>query len=382
MESREKSIWLQLLFLLLFCCSVFALLKLSAKDPAELVVTEEILNTLPKEEGYSFIQLSGEEMPVYREIHWALLRRAKDLRLSTNDPGLLDKAFNALTNDHPELFYINGYSYFTFKRNIADTSLFFNADYNRSFRETVEDKKKIDVFIDIFLKGMRDGLSDYEKIKYAYEYLITHVDYDKNAEDSQNICSVFLRGKSVCSGYAKSLQYMLSKIGIHSCFVTGRVKGGEDHAWLVVRSDGDYYHVDPTWGDPSYQMSEKALLQVTVLPEINYDYFMVTDMDIQRTHEIKNAVKIPECVSIKDNYFVRENAYFTSFDTEQLKRLFDLAYEEERQILSIKCADKKVYSEMRDYLLTQQKVFDHLQSESGVVTYADKQEILNMSFWL
>ncbi|MBQ9437068.1 MAG: hypothetical protein IJU50_01930 [Lachnospiraceae bacterium] len=362
--------------------ALFGTMSLEAGDGMYVMIPPESLEELPLEDGVSYQSLTEEERLAYREILWAVGYQEENVLLSTKDPEVLDLAYNAMKNDHAEIFYIDGYSYIRYGREEEPEGISFTPEYNRGFAEILQARAGIDRYVNKFMLERGSSPSGYEKVKQAYEYLITHTEYDLEAADSQNICSAFLKGRSVCTGYARALQYLLDDMGFQSVLVTGTVHGGVPHAWVMVFLDGAYYHIDPTWGDASYQLSEDSLLGRNAVPEVNYDYFLVRDKDIRRTHRMDHVVELPSCESIQDNYFVREGAYFEYLDISQLERLFNEAYYEGRDCLTLKCADEEVYRRMRAYLLEEQHVFDYLRGEKEAVSYADKGELCSLSFWL
>ncbi|MGN1147647.1 MAG: transglutaminase domain-containing protein, partial [Lachnospiraceae bacterium] len=233
------------------------------------------------------------------------------------------------------------------------------------------------------LAGISMEASDYEKVKYVYVYLNSHTEYDQNAEDNQNICSVFIDRQSVCQGYAKATQYLLNKLGIGATLVIGSVYGGERHAWNLVLIDGKFYYVDTTWGDASYQIVETGNSgSVSSLPSINYDYLCVTTEQLLTTHEIDNVVPLPSCVSMDANYYVMEGAYFTAYDEAGLSALFEKGYDEGRTDVTLKCSDREVYDTFCNELVTNQRIFDYLNSPGGTIAYAVDADKLSLTFWL
>lgn len=331
---------------------------------------------------YAFGKLSEEEQQVYLEILGALVDFRENVRLSSCDKELISRVFQCVLNDHPEIFYVEGYSYTEYTLGKLLKKITFTGSYCFSQEEAAKKQEQIDNYVNQCLAGMPEDADEYEKVKYIYEYLIHHTDYDAAAKDSQNICSVFLERRSVCQGYAKATQYLLNRCGIFATLVLGQVVGGEGHAWNLVRIDGEYYYVDTTWGDASYQAVGGGDYPIEKIPTINYDYLAVTTEQMEQTHTPENVVELPVCTAIEANYYVREGAYFTKWDEEKIEKIFTDSYEKGEAYVTLKCEGPEVYRKMQETLIGQQGIFRYLDCPDKAVSYVENEKQYSLSFWL
>lgn len=292
----------------------------------------------------------------------------------------VDRIFQCVMMDHPELFYVNGYRYTKYTRGEKTVAVDFEGSYELDAETALSRAAQIEQAAEAFLADVPDG-DDYTRVKYLYEKMIRETDYDLNASDNQNIYSVLVGGASVCQGYAKTMQYLANRLGIECTLVIGTVTGGERHAWNLMRMDGEYYYVDPTWGDISYQAQETDYEN---LPEISYDYFGVTTAQLRITHTPECEVELPECTAQEDNYFVREGALFETYDRAQLQRLTDRALAEGRQDIALRCADPDCYNEMKTALIDDQEIFTYLpeDTEADTFAYTLNEQQLSITFFL
>ena len=136
------------------------------------------------------------------------------------------------------------------------------------------------------------NMSDYDVVKTLHDYLITHCDYDIRVDIgnmpfiSHQAEGALLKGTAVCSGYAKAYEILLDAAGIPCETITGFAGGY--HAWNLVQVDGQWYHVDATWDDPTTRGGDY----------IRYEYFLKSDkVMVNRRH--RNWEVLHSCTSTK-----------------------------------------------------------------------------------
>ena len=350
--------------------------ELPAKDLAE-ASAELVSNEGPK--YYAYDQLNDEEKVLYTEIYSIISTLAKDTKVSSTDPAEIEKAFNYVMLDHPEIFYLTGYSFTKYMRGGNIEKITLSGNYTMSAEEAEEKSKLVDEYVENCKNGYNGPVDDYEKVKYVYEYLIKNNEYDMAVSNNQNVLSVVMDNRTVCQGYAKATQLILNRMGVFCILCEGIVKGTESHVWNIVKIDDEYYHVDTTWGDASYMVDEEA--EDFETPEINYDFLCITDDEIKETHVFKDGIDVPECNSMRDNYYVREGLYLAELDTEIIRNAFDKAREKGENIVTLKCANANVYSALYNHLVENHGIFDYLNG-STTVNYVQFRDNCRISFYI
>ncbi len=313
---------------------------------------------------YCYDHLGSEDQHLYAEIYSVLRTFGNDAILSTTDPDQLKKVFSCVMLDHPEIFYVTGYSLTRYTRNNVIEEIAFTGKYTMSQAEAEAAMRRVEEVAGACIEKTA-GMDEYEKVKYVYEWLIYRCDYVLGAENNQNILSVFMTTDTVCQGYAKAAQYLLNKMGIFCILCEGEAMGREPHVWNIVQIDGEFYYLDVTWGDASYTFNE-AQEGAPTPPEINYEYMCVPYTEIAGTHMIQETVTLPVCNSMRDNYYVREGLYFTDVDDDRLEAAFSHAYDNMQNTVSVKCADETIFREMERYLIDKEHIFNFLRGNSKV----------------
>ncbi len=361
--------------------------------PWELPENGSLLNEVSG--AYAYSNLSESEQLWYRDMAQAMGTMSDKVKLSDKgikaglDESRVDKIFQSVLSDHPELFYVEGYSYTKFTWGLKTVAIEFTGTYNQDWDTAVERRRQIEQSVDELLAEAPRDTDDYEKIRYVYETLIYETDYDLEASENQNIYSVFVGRASVCQGYAKAFQYLMNRMGIECALVQGKVRDtGEGHAWNLVKADGDYYYVDATWGDISYQSTDQETGQEESpmgddLPEISYDYLCITTDQLLRTHILDEAEPMPECTAEADNYYVRENALFESYDKQKLEELVERRLGQGNLCIALRCADEVCYRTMYEALLDRREIFDYLAG-TGInsFVYSNNDRQLTLTFFM
>ncbi|MBO4749861.1 MAG: hypothetical protein J5546_06040 [Lachnospiraceae bacterium] len=334
---------------------------------------------------YAYETLSDAQKLWYEDMEHILGSMESDGPLSKegfaeglSDPDI-ELIFQCVCIDHPEFFFVDGFSYVTYYLDEEIIGYDFSGHYSMDRREAAKKLLEIQEERQNVIVGWGTTASDqrdYGKVKYVYEYLIRNVEYDMEAPDNQNIYSALVRKRSVCQGYSKAVQYLLNGMGVECTLVQGEAFG-QTHGWNLVKADDAYYYLDVTWGDNSYHPGGDD-----ASPEILYDYFLVTTEEILKEHVITEIVPLPVCMSAADNYFVQENAYLLGADEEQLRSLFANATPENGWQVSLKCADETCFRDVKELLLGKNKIFDYYPGSNNKVAYYQNEELFCLTFWV
>jgi len=347
-RSGNKGPKIALIILLLCVLSFIIWYKTQTDDPDRNKVAELIDNIFgsgssndqPATTGklelkgtcYYYQQLSAYERQAYESLYISCENGISETMINPILPEEFDRALFAFRLDHPEFFWLHG---------VVNTTL-LNGSVNKAYcaipSDAADKMAKMDKKAEEVLKNAPQ--SDYDKVKYIYEYIINNTDYDLNAPDNQTAYSALINGKSVCAGYANAFLFLCDKAGIYCGYVTGNVVGRGPHGWNFVKLNGNYYWVDVTWGDPVF-------LDGSVRSDnLNYDYFCVTDKDIMTDRQITMvpAFLYPQCIDNSLNYYVNSGIYFETYDKDAIYEylMTKIGLEGER-VIELKFADEIEY---------------------------------------
>lgn len=241
--------------------------------------------------------LDKNQQALYRQIY------ANALELTTSFAPVVEvsvdevkNVFEAVYNDHPELFWVEtGYSC---KYLRSGECVELTLQYYNIATDLKEARKQFEAAAKEILEGAKNWDTAAEKERYIHDALIERVDYHGGTAMGQSAYSALVSGRSVCAGYARAFQYLMMELDIPCYYCTGY--SGEDHAWNIVKLDDGYYNVDVTWDDTKPS---------------TYDYFNKTDADYAQTHMRKGmSVKLPVCTGEE---YRKENSENVQQDVEE-----------------------------------------------------------------
>lgn len=208
--------------------------------------------TLPESGGRSFFSVDASSYDigeVQQYLYQQLVDRVESIDVSGYGiaRGDIFALFSGVINEHPELYYVYGgitYSYNPTTECVTTVKVtylsgFDDAAFVRATRRA--------------LSGIDSSMSDMEKAIVLHDYLAINCRYDTqyNTESANANCysayGVLVDQTAVCQGYALAYKYLLNQVGVECLIVTSTEL---NHAWNMVKLDGEYYQVDVTWDDP------------------------------------------------------------------------------------------------------------------------------------
>lgn len=136
-----------------------------------------------------------------------------------------------------------------------------------------------------------DSMTDLQKARAIFDWLVVNVYYDYNAAERKMSHPSYqydafyiegvLNGSAVCDGLSKAYASMCAIEGIDCIRVTGKLKDADEeaagHAWNKIQLMGQWFLSDTTWGNPLVNVSNG--LSVNSYEYVNDKYFLFTDKE-------------------------------------------------------------------------------------------------------
>lgn len=258
----------------------------TGKDDDGLVPDPDDLSLLDDyEKKWFYNQLSDKHKQAYARLFKSARKFEEytdlsDLGLTVNE---LSQAFWAFDYDNPQFLGLgDGYAY----SYMGSKTLGAYISYNRTQSDISAIQEKFDTKCQSVIKNASSLKTDYAKLKYIHDWIVNNTDYlnDRSLKYVSEADGAIVYGKALCEGYSKTFMYLAQSLGIECVCVVGTANNGTttaEHMWNMVKLENAWYHVDVTWDDPLPS------------PQLNHDYFLISDRTIRKDHTVKNPVALP-----------------------------------------------------------------------------------------
>ncbi|OCS89267.1 Ig-like domain-containing protein [Caryophanon latum] len=300
----------------------FALLASTASAEEIALPTEQVtLTQTPKlvpvkfgthtvefiEDDRSFSSTATQTASTWEQVSDAVFKAVKNyepqlqIKISMKD-ATSEQITNALNNGFGKSEYTYGIGIDAAMSVSSASILTFKFTYPVS----IEKEQVITKYVkDTAAKIFSDNMTDFQKVRAAYEYIITNTNYSiAPVEDGggHSIYSIVKDGIGVCQAYALLFQRLMEEEGIASKYIVG-VAGGINHAWNLVTIDGKTYHIDATYGDPvfseyfaTYDAAGNGTIvgeqkEITMPQYVTYNTFLMSEEQLAKNagHVITEA---------------------------------------------------------------------------------------------
>ena len=190
-----------------------------------------------------------------------------DYNISTDD---IFSIFYDLYLNSPEFFFLDNRIEFYYTN--ADnteyvTRVYFLYSMNSEERKKAEAEYEKEL---AYIVSQVDAhMTDVEKALWVHDYFTASFEYDTDMTiyDAYHLLT---QRKGICQAYALCYVAVMRELGIEAYTVSSSEM---NHSWNIVNIDGEWYHVDIVFDDPTPDKKGSA----------QHDYFLLTDA------EMKNA---------------------------------------------------------------------------------------------
>ncbi len=184
-------------------------------------------------------------------------------------------------------FYVGSYATSTKNGEYASICIRVKGEYRKDGKPDIASiepiGKELDAAVNRLMASITPEMSDVEKVLLVHDYIVSCCDYNKMSlymgylyPNAGNYVGVLVEGKAVCSGYTDAFYLFMRMLGIESYCVTS---ASMSHAWNLVYLDGNWYHVDATWDDPTSSLDGND--DYSDEGRVSHKYFLKSDEEFE-----------------------------------------------------------------------------------------------------
>ncbi len=228
-----------------------------------------------------------EEIAEYDEVLTKIYQAALhgEARISLTEYKVRDyelmRIYSDLIAAAPELFYLDSrVIYYHNTKYVTEIELIYTMTEAERETASVQYEKEL-----AYIVSMIDpGMSEAEKALWVHDYLISVSEYDEDGT-YYDAYSLFTQRKGVCQAYSLAYAAVMRELGINCVMISSSEM---NHAWNLVEIDGEWYHVDLVFDDPTPDRLGRVL----------HENFLLSDDAIQLTKDPHYAwTSIIQCKS-------------------------------------------------------------------------------------
>lgn len=234
-------------------------------------------------------RLNGAEQQIYDKCLAAFSKRSEKVSCGDVNLNRMDTIYNAVCNDHPELYFLPSSMQVRQTRALffTNTELVIDNLYNRFTIGRYENEWA--TLRNKLANMLSSARTEVEKEKIICEYFVRNTVYEIDNKYNQNAAAALFEHRAQCSGISKAVKMVFDAFGIDCMVITGecvsRSGGMGPHAWNIVRLNGKAYHLDVTNMIGANSPGSSS---------VNFVYFNYSDNDIRNTHAWDRS-SAPKC---------------------------------------------------------------------------------------
>ena len=209
---------------------------------------------------------------------------------------------------------------------------------------TDDELELYDVAVNWIGENITEEMTDIEKCTVIYEYLSGYVQYSNDLLNALNTSYTFDRGitaygamidnLTICQGYADAFDMLTSMLGMNCIQIFGQ--GNGPHNWNMIELDGNWYHVDCTWGAGFGGVDGRC----------DWAYLFLSDGQLGKTHSWDRAY-YPDAADESLFFYTYHDLYVNGAEELDAKIGDVLAAGAEQVDV---CVKNMTLKEVRDYL--------------------------------